>query len=514
MSARRIGVPACARALGIRRPAAFSLLLLPVLACARPSALPDPTGISRSAALDPYARAPAAQDETFAPPGDPAAYRAAPDAWRAPGLALPGPGVVNDLPGLIDVALAAHPTTRRAWEEARAAAARLGRSESPYYPKLAFVGEAAAEKTYAPSPQGTETFHQRAAGPGLTLTWILLDFGRRSADVERATQQLLASNFAFNRSLQDVVFDVQRSYYALDAREAAVRATEADLVAATTVAEAAQARLATGLSTKPDVLLALQLQAESAYRVEDARGRAESAKADLARAVGVSAELPLAIQSLQDQPLPPALTQEVEALIDEALRRRPDVAAQLAEVRAREAEVARARARFWPTVTLSGDTGRVFTDYSAGRRGLAYESHYTDRDLYGAYLTLEWSLFEGFDRVNAVREATSGVEASRARLAEAELDAIAEVWRAYADFKSALRKWDFAVALLESAQETYDAGLETYRVGLNTITNLLLAQRDLSRARAVRIETKAELLTSSAALAHAAGAMPVGALGP
>lgn len=495
MSARRTGAAVCA----------LALAALATGGCAR---------LRESAAFDPMRQAPQAPGETYEAPGAPDTHRADPEAWRAPGLVLPAPDQESDLASLVDLALASNPTTRRAWQEARAAAARVGRAESPYYPTISAVALGERQKYSAPSPQGTETFHVWQSTPVVELQWVLLDFGRRGAELERARQQLLATSFAFNRGLQDVVFAVQRSYYGLDAREALVRSAEADLVAATAVADAARARLATGLATKPELLLAVQLEAQSAYTVEDARGRAESAKADLARSVGVAADLPLRIRSLQDQPLPDALQQSAEALIDEALARRPDLAAQLAEVRAREAEVARERARFWPTIAVGGLAGGQELDYSAGRPGLTYDHFSNDRVLYGAYLKIEWKLFEGFDRVNAVREARAGAEAARARLAEAELDAMAEVWKAYADFKAALRKLDFAAALLASSEEAYDAGLATYRVGLNTITNLLIAQRDLARGRATWIETRAELLVASAALAHAAGAMSVGALGP
>ncbi len=468
----------------------------------------------KSAALAPMRQASVAQGVAFEPPDAPEVYRADPEAWRTPGLAVPDPSVGNDLASLVDLALGSNPKTRRAWEEARAAAARVGRAESPYLPTVAAVTEGERRKYAAPSAVETETFHLWQATPVVELQWLLLDFGRRSADVERARQQLLVANFRFNRGLQDVVFGVQRSYYELDARQALVRAAEADLEAATAVTEAVRARLDAGLATRPEVLLALQEEAQYAYALEDARGKSESAKADLARSIGVAAELPLPIRSLQDQPLPGALRQTAEALIDEALARRPDLASQLAEVRAQEAEVARQRARFLPTLSVAGHAGGQLLDYSGGQPGVTYQHHSDERILYGAYLRMEWKLFEGFDRANAVREARAGLEAARARLAEAEIEAMAEVWKAYADLKSALRKLDFAEALLAASQEAYDAGLATYRVGLNTITNLLIAQRDLSRGRATLILTRTELLTSSAALAHAAGAMPVGALGP
>ena len=47
------------------------------------------------------------------------------------------------------------------------------------------------------------------------LTYTLLDFGRRSASSDEAREQLATANFAFNRKMQDVVFDTQRFFYAL-----------------------------------------------------------------------------------------------------------------------------------------------------------------------------------------------------------------------------------------------------------------------------------------------------------
>src|ERR1700750_1228237 len=48
----------------------------------------------------------------------------------------PDPERVYGLADLIDFAHRTNPETRRAWEEARAAAARAARAEAPYYPTL------------------------------------------------------------------------------------------------------------------------------------------------------------------------------------------------------------------------------------------------------------------------------------------------------------------------------------------------------------------------------------------
>ena len=109
-----------------------------------------------------------------------------------------------------------------------------------------------------------------------------------------------------------------------------------------------------------------------------------------------------------------------------------------------------------------------------------------------------------------MREAEADSRAARAELAATELDAIAEVWRAYYDYRAAVRKLDFADALLAASQEAYDATLKTYGVGLSDIVELLTAERDLANARYTLVLSRAELLTTAARVAYAAGAMPVG----
>jgi len=87
-----------------------------------------------------------------------------------------------------------------------------------------------------------------------------------------------------------------------------------------------------------------------------------------------------------------------------------------------------------------------------------------------------------------------------------ELKAIREVWKAYADVKTALRKHEYALALLTASEEAYASTLDSYRsAGLATVLDLLAAQRDLARARTTQIQSRAELLTTSAALTFAAG---------
>src|SRR4030095_8264332 len=83
-------------------------------------------------ARDPYASAPSTAERPWTPPPD-----ALPPPAAVPGLRItPTRARGSALPALIDLAQRANPATRLAWEQARAAATRLGLTESAWLPVL------------------------------------------------------------------------------------------------------------------------------------------------------------------------------------------------------------------------------------------------------------------------------------------------------------------------------------------------------------------------------------------
>ena len=185
------------------------------------------------------------------------------------------------------------------------------------------------------------------------------------------------------------------------------------------------------------------------------------------------------------------------------MRRRPDLAAHVATLNARQAGIARARAAFYPTVDALANYGEQLWNFQ-------FAGPLTQRPIqpqYTGQLTLNWDLFTGFARLNQLRQAEAERAAAAAALQAGELSAIAEVWRAYYEFVSTQKKYAYAQALLTASQESYAANLDTYTQGLSTIVELLTAERDLANARFTLIQSTADVLTASAAVAYAMGAI-------
>lgn len=450
---------------------------------------------------------PAYSPERLAPPAPSRSWEPAqaqnPPAPKLEEKVEPEPDRTYNLPGLIDIALRANPSTRISWQQARAAAARVGLADSRYFPVVAMSVQGGTTRVEDLTNLGPASIRGPSLTPLMTLQWDLIDFGRRDADFDTAMQQLLQMNFRFNRNLQKVGYEVQQAFYQYDASRAQVAAAEATLKSATSVQQAADARLDQGLATKTEALLARQETARAAYEVQAAQRGVAHSQAFLADAIGLSPAQRFRVVELDELELPKGLANSVDEVMNQALEVRPDLAARLAELRSREAEVRRANASFKPKIGFTGDAGgtggRYFADVS--QKSFDYQA-----PVYSALVEFSWTLFDGYARENSVRLAEARRAEAQAELTQSQLAALREVWKSYADVKVALLQVEYARALLAASEDAYEAALESYTAGLADIVELLTAERDLARARSTLIDSKAELLRSSAALAFAVGA--------
>ena len=427
----------------------------------------------------------------------------APEPVQEPSMAPYGEGP-KELAFLIDFALDNNPSTRATWERAKAAAAEWAMVESLWWPRLYALGYGGYwQEAYAQS-----TGRLINTGPqgdlGLELSWLLVDFGRRDALTEEARRALLASNLTFNRALQTLVFEMQTAYYALDAAMALEETAEQGVETSRVQMEAVEDRLRNGLAIMPDVLLARQRFEQARFKLEAARSTTFDARSMLAVKMGLPADVPVEIVSLQRLPVPTSLSEKVERLMAAGGTDRPDLLAAGQRVREAEARIRKAEADFLPTISLHGALAQEWFNYTPDPAP-ADASYRVRMPTYSVGLRGSWLLFEGFERVNAVRKARADRNAAIADLTRIRLDVLNDVWKAYFKQLAAERQFTFGQSLLAASQDSYDAMFEAYVNGLRTLPELLQAELDLAAARSTLIRTRADLLESSARLAYAVG---------
>ena len=407
---------------------------------------------------------------------------------------------------LIDLAEQNNPRTRIVWERAKQAANRLGIARSAYYPVLAGLAVFGDQRTIGPfpkplAPRGYTMVEIPIVQPEITLQYLLFDFGKREARVDAATAEKLAAGANFIQANQDLAFRVASGYYRLLTAKERLQATQDTLKTAQTTQDAAEAQLANGRSTMPDVLNARAETAQAAFDMESADGDEKIARVTLSETIGAEPSPDLTIDAQKDSLLPGSLAKTIDQLIENALSSRSDLMAQAAEIRAADDDVKQARDDYRPQIVLSGSGAQTAiwptTDY--GELGPANEPTWS------ASLGIQWRVFDGGARRNELAAAESRRRAAQDEMTDKHDQAVREVWTAYIAFRTARRKQQAAVSLLDSANTSYQASLEAYKYGVKNLVDVLTAERQLAVARLSGVSARSQLLLEAVDLEFVTG---------
>jgi outer membrane protein TolC len=433
------------------------------------------------------------------------------------------PRKVYNLAELIDIAERNNPETRVAWERARQAAAAVGLSESAYYPFIVASAAAGYDRAFIPFPTLAVNEKKLLTNPSLgavsitgggslvteaqvyrgelNAKWLLLDFGERSAVVASAKEHLMMANVGFNATHQKIVFQVTDRFYQLGTARQKVLVARSSLEAAQTVEQAVQARIDGGLATQPELLQAQQQSAQTAFDVEATSGVESDARVALAESIGLLPTVPLNVADLGQRSTSEQTNGSVDDLIARALSQRPDLVAKLANVYAKQDEIKKVRAEYYPKVAIDAHASETELDVS-----INHSDYFGDhRPTLGVFLTASVPIFDGFGRRYKMQAAEADLHAAENELAGARDSAVREVWKAYTDFKTALRKQDSAAKLVTASQNAFDAVLESYKNGLSTYPEIVSAQRNLASSRSVSHDTQSAIFTAATALALSTG---------
>ncbi len=434
------------------------------------------------------------------------------------GSASPGidPQKVYDLPELIDIAERTNPQTKIAWERARQAAEAVGLSRSTYFPYLAASASATYESAFLPFPElkqgpgpsevtvsagGTLAINSALERAAMDMKWLLFDFGERKAAATAAKEKLMMANVGFNAVHQEIVFEVTRRFYELNTARQKVEVAESSMSSAETVAQAAHAQFENGLGTHPEVLQAEQQSAQAEFELEAARGALSDAQVAFVNSLGILPTTKLQVASVPDKSFPPDVAESLDELMYRALSQRPDLVAKLANLHAKQAEVKGARAAYYPKIALDAHAGWAELDASVKDSGFFGGNE----PVYGGGVSIELPVFDGFARRKKLNIAESELRSAEEELADSRDSVVREVWKARTDFETALRKQESAAKLVAAAENAFSASLEAYNHGLGTYVDVANAQRNVTAARSIMVDTRSAIYVSTAALALSVG---------
>src|SRR5208282_2744780 len=220
---------------------------------------------------------------------------------------------------LIDFAETNNPRTRISWEQAKQAADKLGIARSEYFPHLAALALFGDQRQINPfpeplAPRGYVMVESPVVQGGVGLEYDVFDFGRRAARLDSSKALRLAAVAAFQRTNQDVAFRVVTAYYGLLTAQERLEAARQILKTAQTTQEAAEAQLAAGRATLPDVLNARAAAAQAAFDLEASTGAESIARVTLREAIGVEPSDAIQVDNSTEVPLPATVTVSISKL--------------------------------------------------------------------------------------------------------------------------------------------------------------------------------------------------------
>ena len=170
-------------------------------------------------------------------------------------------------------------------------------------------------------------------------------------------------------------------------------------------------------------------------------------------------------------------------LIPEALRQRPEYHRINALVTAADASIRQAFRNFFPDISGVGSYGGTFRNPKSPTDDLA--------ETWQLGLQLNWSIFDGGNKVARYQEANKNVEAARSRVQAIELSISQEVVQADLNVHETQERTQAAKKAVESAQENFRLARGRFDAGVGTIIELTDAQLALTQAQS----TEAQALT-------------------
>ena len=336
----------------------------------------------------------------------------------------------------------------------------------------------------------TSSLYTRFAS-GITVNQLVTDFGRTSNLTKSAQLRREAQGSTGQAVREDVLLQVAQSYFQALGGNAAVRAAQAAVTNRDVTLRQIRALQESSLRSTLDVRFAEVALSQAQLDLVQAENIAAEAQSNLAAALGLNQTEAF---TLADEPDPPALDPSSAASVQEAMRKRPDLAS-LTLTRDAEHRYATAEARLkMPTVSAIAAAGVV----PAGDPRLP--DSYSAAGVNITVPILNGGLFSA-RRAEAEEHAVA---------ADADVSALSneiarQVRDAWLEANTTARRLDVTARLLAQTNEALRLAQTRYDAGLGSIVELSQAQFNQTSAEIQNATARYDYLSRRAALDYATG---------
>lgn len=430
----------------------------------------------------------------------------APQPPPPPPVAVPAPAAATRVVTLEDaVSLARRnlPAVRQSRATAAAAQARADQARAGLLPQLAGTAsfERANGSTSGTSFPGLYSGAESSWRANLSASQLLWDFGQTSSRWGAAKQSAQADVEGAHSTEQQAVLAVRTAYFQARAAKDLVGVARATL--GNQQAHLEQIAGFVKLGTRPPIDLAQARTnvANAQVQLVNAENGYDTARARLNQAMGVEGPIDYDVAS---EGLPPVSGEDgtAEALVDEALRSRPDLASATTRVAAAERSVSAARGAYGPTVSLDGAYGWL------GRPSPTDPGQFwpqSDSRAWSFGATLSWPIFTGGLTQAQVTEARANVDVASAAEDQVRQQVRVDVVQAFLSVRAARTALVAAADAVTNAREQLRLAEGRYTAGAGSALELSDAQVAATNAAAQQVQAQYNLATARAQLLQAIG---------
>ena len=317
----------------------------------------------------------------------------------------------------------------------------------------------------------------------------------------------------------DAAHDARRLFYAALLAQERVSVLQASVERAGETAGEAALLVAQGVRPALERLQAEVALGNLESQLHQAAAGAGNARDQLLYAIGLPVGQDVTLRGALTPPVDPGPFRNV-GLVDAvsvARRERPDLRQARLGVRLRQVDRNISRAAYFPTLSAFvnlGYAGTVPDDrtfltqtgdftYETGSLGFFDGSYWNPSVAVG--LTMQWTLFDGFQRRYTLQQREIAIRQSEVQLAQAEQAATLEVSAALREMESAERRVTAAGGTVDQAQTAYTYAIERLRQGVGPQLDARTASDQLDQARLNYLQAVYDYLVAQSALQRATG---------
>lgn len=437
-------------------------------------------------------------------------------SWLAPAAALGQDTVRITLDEAISLAAARNLDVLRAENALRSARSRIETARGAFQPNLNLsagpnvryqLGRGGDNVTGLESDNASGSF-----SVGLSSGYTIYNGNADRAAVNQAEQLARASDISINRTTQSTVYAVTTAFYEVATARELIGVARENLTAEQRTLERIRAFTEAGTRPISDLYAQEATTAAAELRLLDAQRMFDVAKLGLVDLLRLDPMGRYDFPSPASVDLSGVLGAGEPALAEQALSRRPEIAAQQARIEAAQEAIRIADASDAPVINLSGSLGSSYSTQN-------------DRDGFGGQLfsqnpnasvglSLSLPIFDRNRADAAEEQAQIEYENELLTMSALRQQTMIEVRQTLLELNSAIAQLSVAERQLAAARQGLDVEQTRYETGVSTLTELAQARSRFVEAEGQVVQARNQLEARRYAVLFAIGTIAAPRVAP